>query len=131
MTAPLLLDTHVLLWWLTHPRRLSVTARAQIERRACSASVMSLWEVAVKHHRGRLGISAEDLTRAAAASGIAWLPLTLGHVQSAAAIGADHGDPADRLIVGTARSERLCLVTRDAALLEWAAPLLGPLLLEA
>lgn len=41
------------------------------------------------------------------------------------------GDPSDRLIVGTALAERLVLVTRDAEILERAAPVLGDLLLEA
>jgi PIN domain nuclease of toxin-antitoxin system len=42
-----------------------------------------------------------------------------------------HGDPVDRLLVGTARVEQMILLTRDTQLLENAAPILGGLLQEA
>lgn len=50
---------------------------------------------------------------------------------AAADIGGLHGDPFDRLIVGTARAERMMFATRDARILEHARPVLGELLLEA
>lgn len=131
MNRSLLLDTHVLIWWLTNPRKLSTATRRLIEEGAVSVSVLTMWEIAVKVGHGRLSPPRGDVGEAVVDQGFAWLALKRSHVESAAAIGAEHGDPVDRLLVGTARAERLCFVTRDAALIEWSAPLLGPLLLEA
>ena len=126
----LLLDTHVLIWWLIDPKRLSRKAYAQIERADVAVSVIALWEMLLKSERGRLHLPG-DLPTLIEAQGFRILPLRIDHVQAAANLGAMHGDPSDRMIVGTALAERLVLVTRDASILERAAPLLGDLLLEA
>jgi PIN domain nuclease of toxin-antitoxin system len=127
----LLLDTHVLIWWLTAPKRLGRKTYAQIERADVAVSVIGLWEMLFKSERGKLKLPAGDLPALIEAQGFRILPLRIEHVRSAANLGGMHGDPSDRLIIGTALAERLVLVTGDAQIIERAAPALGDLLLEA
>ncbi|MBA2721918.1 MAG: type II toxin-antitoxin system VapC family toxin [Methylibium sp.] len=128
---PLLLDTHVVIWWLSTPQRLNRQAYRSIERGDACVSVISLWEMLLKLERGNLKLPAGDLGALLAAQGFRVLPLHVQHVQAAADLGGLHADPNDRMIVGTARAERMVLVTRDARILERAAPILGDLLMEA
>jgi PIN domain nuclease of toxin-antitoxin system len=127
----LLLDTHVLVWWLVSPKRLSRTTSAHIERADVAISVISIWELLLKHERGKLKLPAGDLRGQIEAQGFRILPLRIEHVQAAAELRGLHADPNDRMLVGTARADRLVLVTRDAQILERAAPMLGDLLMEA
>ena len=127
----LLLDTHVVIWWLISPQRLSRRAYALIESADVAVSVISIWEMLLKSGRGKLKLPSGDLPALIEAQGFRILPLSVAHVVAAADLGGLHADPDDRMIVGTARAEGLVLVTRDAQILERAAPVLGGLLMEA
>ena len=129
--SALLLDTHVLLWWLLKPQKLSRKAYALIERGDVAVSVISIWETRIKADSGKLIVPPGPLPDLIARQGFRILPLQVEHVMAAADIGGMHGDPSDRLLVGTARAERMVFVTRDAQVLESAATVLGDLLLEA
>lgn len=128
---PLLLDTHVVIWWLAEPRRLARRTHALIERADVAVSVVSLWEIHLKQARGKLRLPPGRLSAMIESQGFTILPLRVDHVEAAADFGGLQADPSDRMIVGTAWAERKVLVTRDAQILERAAPLLGELLLEA
>ena len=127
----LLLDTHVVIWWLASPKRLSRQAHVQIERADVAVSVISVWEILLKGERGKLKLPAGDVHALIEAQGFRILPLRIEHVQAAADLTGLHADPYDRLLVGAARADKLVLVTRDAQILDRAAPLLGDLLMEA
>ena len=129
--SALLLDTHVLLWWLLKPQKLSRKAYALIERGDVAVSVISVWEIRLKSDSGKLMVPPGPLPDLIAQQGFRILPLHVEHVMAAANIGGMHGDPSDRLLVGAARAERMVFVTRDARILEFATPVLGDLLLEA
>jgi PIN domain nuclease of toxin-antitoxin system len=126
-----LLDTHIVLWGLTAPRKLSRATRDILDHEAVHVSALSVWELLLKHHHGRLDLPQGSLIEAIQRAGATLIPLTAAHAESAAALGLMHGDPVDRLLVGTARAEQMILLTRDAQILEFAAPVLGTLLLEA
>lgn len=128
---PLLLDTHVVIWWLASPKRLSRQVQTQIERADVAVSVISVWEILLKGERGKLKLPAGEVHALIEAQGFRILPLRIEHVQAAADLGGLHADPYDRLLVGAARAEKLVLVTRDAQILERAASALGDLLMEA
>lgn len=128
---PLLLDTHVVIWWLVSPQRLSRRAYAHIERSDVAVSVISVWEMLLKSERGKLKLPPGEPGTLIEAQGFRILPLRMAHVQAAANVVGMHADPNDRMIVGTALAERLTLLTRDAQILERAEPLLGNLLMEA
>ena len=129
--SSLLLDTHVLLWWLLKPSKLTRKAYALIERGDVVVSVISLWEIRLKADAGKLLLPPGPLPELIEQQGFRILPLQVEHVMAAADIGSMHGDPSDRLLVGTARAERMVFATRDAQILELAAPVLGDLLVEA
>ncbi len=129
--STLLLDTHVLLWWLLKPQKLSRKAYALIERGDVVVSVISIWEVRIKSDSGKLKVPPGPLPELIERQGFRLLPLGVEHVMAAADVGGAHGDPSDRMLLGTAYAERMVFATRDAQILEFAAPLLGNLLLEA
>ncbi len=116
MTARLLLDTHVALWWFTAHPRLNPEIQAMIADSECHLSAASIWEVAIKHKLGKLPISPRDLVRAAREAGMCPLVVTHDHGTATAELPPVHNDPFDRLLVAQARVERLRLVTGDATL---------------
>ena len=119
-----LLDTHIWLWWLTPGSPLSRAERdaldARAEHRELFLSAISLWEAQVLHAKRRFELPlpfAEWLARAADERGISGLPLSIEVIYALDALpAAFHGDPADRLIVATARAHTMPLATRDAAI---------------
>jgi PIN domain nuclease of toxin-antitoxin system len=119
-----LLDTHFWVWWLTPASPLSVAERGALdqlaEQRKLAISAISLWEVQMLHAKGRLELPvsvAEWLGQAAAEDLVALLPFDVDVVLALDALpAAFHGDPADRVIVATARSLGMPLATRDAAI---------------
>ena len=116
-----LLDTHFWVWWLTPRSPLSGAERmaldAKAERREVFLSAVSLWEAQMLHAKGRLELPhsfADWIEQAAGESAISVVPLDVAVILALDALPASfHGDPADRLIVATARSRRLPLATRD------------------
>lgn len=126
-----LLDTHVVLWALTEPRRLSPATRDILNHAPVFVSAISVWEALLKHSQGRLRLPDGSLINAIERAGAQFLPLRPEHAESAAALGSMHGDPMDRLLIGSARVEGMVLLTRDAEILSRAGPLLGNLLMEA
>ena len=119
-----LLDTHVWIWWLTPGSPLSQRERSALDalaaKREVCISAVSLWEAQMLHQKGRLELPmafAEWLLQAADEQTVSVLPLDLDVVIALDGLPASfHGDPADRLIVATARSRRLPLATRDGGI---------------
>ncbi len=116
-----LLDTHVWLWWLTGQAFLPERDRTALDRAAerqevCLASI-SLWEAQMLHAKRRIELPLpfpEWLRQAAAPNVVRVLPLDVEIVIALHTLPASfHGDPADRLIVATARAHRLALATYD------------------
>ena len=118
-----LLDTHVWLWWLLGSPRLPAKERTALDRLGSRGRVrlaaVSLWEAQMLHAKGRLTLDrAFDVwIREAAAVGVVEVvPLDVEVVIALADLPMTfHGDPADRLIVATARAHRLSLATHDRA----------------
>jgi len=115
----LLLDTHIVVRWLTNPKKLSREQARALEsavRRAepVALSAMSLLEIAVLGSAGKLGIKVplDELFEDLEVSLFQILPITF-EVASEVALLGNLRDPADRAIVATARVERLRLVTSD------------------
>jgi PIN domain nuclease of toxin-antitoxin system len=117
-------DTHVWLWWMAAPDRLSRAATAAIEEAdAIGVCAVSCWEVAMLTTRGRIKLDREPpvwLRQALGQEGVVALPLMPAVATDAALLDPSFpGDPADRFIYSTARSEGAPLVTRDQRLREF------------
>lgn len=121
-----LLDTHALFWWVYFPELLPPSVQSIVSSPDAQvfASAVSAYEMSYKHHRGRwpevaplVGAFEEVI----AAEGFDLLPLYASHAIRAGAIGSEHGDPFDRMLVAQAVVEGLTLVSRDRWLQEIGA----------
>ena len=121
----LLLDTHVLLWWLDEPTLLSAAARAAIQDPANSVAVSAavVWEIAIKRGLGKL-IAPPDLKAAIADCGFQLLPITAEHALRTEGLEWHHRDPFDRMLVAQALIENGVVVSRDPVLIQYGVPLI-------
>jgi PIN domain nuclease of toxin-antitoxin system len=116
------LDTHALLWWALDPGQLSEPARAAVERmerEGGCASAISVWELGIKVKRKKLELplSVDEFARRIERSGIVELvPVDTKLWLHSLALPWDHADPADRVIVATALSRSLPLLTKDSVI---------------
>lgn len=119
----LLLDTHIALWAVTAPERLSDAVQRQIidPDNDVAVSIVALWEIAIKRsvtrRRGAAAILAPgDARNAFAEAAFDLLAITVDHVEAVEQMPYHHRDPFDRLFVATAMVDGYRLVTRDSAL---------------
>ena len=110
----LLLDTHVLLWWLAEDDRLTPTMREAIADPATPVmvSAASAWEMAIKAGLGKLTIPG-DLAGELERQGFDELPVTVQDGVAAGALPRHHADPFDRMLIAQAVRQRFVLVTAD------------------
>jgi PIN domain nuclease of toxin-antitoxin system len=112
----LLLDSHILLWWLTLAPNLTDRARRAITLAdEVYVSAASVWELAIKAASGRLRIP-EDLGVQMQKNGFVPLPITMAHGIAAAELPLHHRDPFDRMLIAQASLESLTLLTADPRL---------------
>ena len=125
---PIVLDTHAWIWWVTKDRRLSRRAKTAVERAAARGelylSIFSVWEMAKKVEKGQLALDRpldEWLDDALEIEGLQLVELTRPIVVDSCKLPLPfHGDPADQLIVSTARSLSATLITKDTRLRDYA-----------
>ncbi|AZE94318.1 hypothetical protein C4J95_2297 [Pseudomonas orientalis] len=110
-----LLDTHILLWALNDDPRLSSKALRLIENAAdVYVSAATFWEMAIKVSVGKLAVDLDEVRDHCVESGFIELPITSEHAIAVKELDPHHKDPFDRLIVATAISEPMKLLTSDA-----------------
>lgn len=124
----ILLDTHILIWWFDSPGQLSQAQQDAIASAGTEGPLLvsdiSLWEIATLHSLGRIRLTIplrEWLHRAAA-------PPLVRRQGISPAIAAElaslpdsfHRDPADRILVATARVLGATLLTRDRRIVDAA-----------
>ena len=119
----LLLDTHIWLWALLEPQRLSGRVRDLLASPAetLRLSPVSVWEAMFLAERGRIALASDPrrwLDTALAAAPVTEVPLTFEVAMASRSIALDHQDPADRFIAASAQVFGLTLVTADARLLD-------------
>ena len=120
----LLLDTHILLWWLDGSSRLPQAARAAIiASEAVYVSSATAWEIGIKASQGKLDFPG-DLAEQLSLNDFKPLPISISHAVAAGALPDHHRDPFDRMLVAQARVESLMLITSDARLKSYDAPVL-------
>jgi len=120
----LLLDAHVLLWWLSSSPRLAKNVQAGIE--ACEVAYVSaatVWEIAIKVAARKLEFRG-DMEEQLALNNFHPLPIAIIHALWAAKLPRHHTDPFARMLVAQASFESLTLVTADPQLAVYGVPIL-------
>ena len=118
----ILLDTHVILWWMVDSPSLSEQARASISdpENTPFISAVSLWEIWLKESLGKLRLP-RDFEMRLAAESFENLPLTAAHARQVGLLPWHHRDPFDRMLVAQAQSEKLALLTADDMLTDYGS----------
>ena len=121
---PTFLDTHAWVWWVTEDRRLSRKARETIDAAARGEgawlSAVSIWEVAKKVEKKQLVLDRpvrDWMDQALGVTGLMLAELTPAILLESCELPSPfHGDPADQMIVASARHHQAVLITRDRKL---------------
>lgn len=123
--AMIILDTHIWIWWADNNPRLTQQHREWIQQyqsQGLGVSIISCWEVAKLVENNRLALSLavdEWLTAALAYPGVQLLNLTIPIVVESTKLTGFHRDPADQLIVATAKIYGCQLLTADSKILAY------------
>jgi PIN domain nuclease of toxin-antitoxin system len=120
----LLLDTHVVLWWLTDACELGEDMKQRLDDEpAVYLSPATVWEITIKQSIGKL-TEPENLAEVVVDAGFRPLPITAEHAVVAGRLPLLHRDPFDRMLIAQARCEGLTLVTRDPQIRRYDVALL-------
>lgn len=126
--SALLLDTHIWLWYAEgNAERLTAAGVKKLDQarqaEGLRISAISVWEIGVQHGKGRIQLSLplrDWVRKALAPVGIALLSIDAeSAAESTLLPGQPHGDPADRFLIATARTNGLVLATRDKAIVDY------------
>jgi PIN domain nuclease of toxin-antitoxin system len=120
----LLLDTHIVLWWLADDPELPDEIKNRLDHEPnVHVSAATIWEITIKQALGKITAPA-DLPERIRDSGFRELPISFAHAMAAGRLPLIHKDPFDRMLVAQARCEGLTLVTRDHHCQEYDVPTL-------
>ena len=112
----ILLDSHVVLWWLEDNKLMGSQSRQLIgSADEAFVSAATHWELGIKRALGKLSMP-DGLREVVAADGLDSLAITAEHAELAPQLPAHHRDPFDRMLVAQAQLEALVLVTADSKL---------------
>jgi PIN domain nuclease of toxin-antitoxin system len=120
-----LIDTHVLLWWLTDNPRLNDQCREILTYKPVCCSVVSLWEILIKEQAGKIKIP-DTFMSDLKGQGFIWLEVQFNHIAALRELPNIHKDPFDRLLISQAQTEALVLITSDKTILRYNIPILKP-----
>ncbi len=124
----IVIDTHIWLWWISNPEKLTVNAAQAIDNACRETSIIissiSAWEIALLSNRGRLKLSIDIqawVRKTESLPFIQFIPVdnTIA-LRSVDMPGVFHPDPADRIITATAMTMGLPLVTKDEKILGYS-----------
>lgn len=120
-----LIDTHILLWWLADDQALPDIARTVIADPATAVvvSAATVWEIAIKQAAGRLD-APDNLIPTLDDNDFDTLPMSASHAFHAARLPFHHADPFDRMLIAQAAAEDLTLVTVDHRFTHYDVPML-------
>ena len=122
----LLLDSHVLLWWLDDPQGLiarPLREAIQDPLNDVFFSAASIWEIGLKAAKGRLRVPSTIVTLLHA-DGFEELFVTSRHATLALTLPPLHGDPFDRMLIAQTLSEGFILGTRDTTIARYDVPVM-------
>jgi len=111
----IIIDTHILLWWVTNDRRLPRKASRLIENvgNNIAVSAASIWEIAIKQSLGRIKIDLKELEEVITTNNFDPLPVKHHHAVTVSELPPHNNDPFDRMLVAQCLAETAYLVTHD------------------
>jgi PIN domain nuclease of toxin-antitoxin system len=109
-----LLDTHILLWWLSDDKKLVKKTKDLIAKPTTRifVSTVSIWEIVIKKSLNKLTVP-DNLKEMLYASDFEILPITIDHALYLEQLPIIHNDPFDRLLIAQCAVEKLILITAD------------------
>jgi PIN domain nuclease of toxin-antitoxin system len=116
LSVRVLLDTHLLLWALSKPSKLSAATRKRIIAAEVYVSAASIWEISIKSGAGKLSADPDRVLAAIEPAGFILLPISGEHAAKVAQLPLLHKDPFDRMLVAQASVEPMLLLTNDEVL---------------
>jgi hypothetical protein len=125
--AALLLDTHVFIWAVSEPAKLSGAVRLALSSRANAifVSAVTPWEISIKQALGRLRFPLDLFDATIDRLGYRTLPVLPAHGIAAGALPRHHNDRFDRMLIAQAVREGLALVTADRVFARYGCAVLG------
>ena len=120
-----LLDTHVLLWWLSDHKSLTTKAAVAIKdgKNLIFVSAATAWEISIKQALGKLK-APDDMEKALEANRFHHLPISIRHGLAAGDLPRHHADPFDRMLIAQAQTEQLTIITHDVRIEQYGVPIL-------
>jgi PIN domain nuclease of toxin-antitoxin system len=122
-----LLDTHLVLWSLVEPDRLSGQARSLLQSRQTELvfSTVCLWEIGIKHGLKKKGFQVDPrvLRRTMLDDGYEELPVLGQHAVEVDILPPIHKDPFDRILIAQAMIEGIVLLTADPVIARYPGPI--------
>ena len=124
----IMLDTHVLIWWISNPEKLSEEARIHIKQEIKNKneiliSSISIWEIYMLVKKGRLKLSMDTdawLERVEQLPFLQFVPIDNRIAAKSVNLSEPlHNDPADRMIIATALEHGVSIVTSDKKILDY------------
>jgi PIN domain nuclease of toxin-antitoxin system len=117
--SSILLDTHSMVWLIGKSSDIGSSARRDIiNAPAVFVSIVSVWELAIKHSLGKFKNSPDEIIEGARVAGIIIAPMSLSAISELASVDIKQKDPFDRMIVAQAKAENMKLYTADKLILE-------------
>lgn len=115
-----LLDTHVLLWWISDDDRLGKQTREIIGngKNAIFISAATTWEISIKRSLGKIQ-APENMDAIVDEERFIRLPISLAHGDMAGRLPVIHRDPFDRMLVAQSIFENLILITSDTQIMAY------------
>ncbi|WEK37239.1 MAG: type II toxin-antitoxin system VapC family toxin [Candidatus Pseudobacter hemicellulosilyticus] len=121
-----LIDTHTFIWYINGERGLSRTAFGYLENQSTEkyVSIVSLWEIAIKFHLGRLRLKMSfiELENYAQTRDLTILPVKFKHICRLLTLPHLHRDPFDRFLISQAFAEELVLISKDTRFAAYQVP---------
>ncbi len=121
----LMLDTHVLLWWLDDNPTLSEKANSTIAdgNNLVFVSAAVIWEIRIKQALGKLTIP-DNFRKVLDQQPFEMLAIMAEHAHAVGNLPAIHRDPFDRMLIAQAKVEGFTIVTRDSIIQQYKVPIL-------
>ena len=121
-----ILDTHVLLWSIFEPEKLSKTAQQILLDKTCvkAISLSTMWEIGIKYRIKKLPLpkGVPSVFEVVKSRGYGYINIDKDCIEAYSTLPLKHGDPFDGIIIATAIVEKMTIITDDSKIQEYDVP---------